>query len=401
MPVWCVTGKLGSGKNLMAVHRIQKYLNQNRRIATNLDLNLENLITPYAKNSCVYRLPDVPDLASFKAIGLGYDGKMVGDEKNGLVVLDECARWLNSRSWNDKSRKELIDYFVHLRKLRWDMVLIIQDIEALDKQFRDLYCEHIVYCSRSDRYAIPFIGPILKLFWGEKVPLPRIHIGNVYYVVGHKENHVENWVLRGNSLYEAYDTEQSFNESTSPQLYQYLPPYLTTGRFIKRYDEFKKVIKSLKISHFFLLGALIGGAFIKAITPDGNEPDRGIFTCNADWELLFGDCNLTKADVQKMVKSYKNGGIEVKPVSDLSDEGQAEDGNILDFVYISGSVWSTNGYDYVFYDGNGNTFHPPAHGLKVKWITECNARLFGVGVNREIYCTPTNVKEEFNIASVN
>lgn len=52
MPVYFVQGKLGSGKTLAGIHRIQEALNQGRRVATNIDLRLEKLINPWAKNFC-------------------------------------------------------------------------------------------------------------------------------------------------------------------------------------------------------------------------------------------------------------------------------------------------------------------------------------------------------------
>jgi hypothetical protein len=388
VPVWAVTGKLGAGKTLVAVSRIQKYLNANRRVATNLDLKLENLISIHAKKTECFRLPDVPTLESLEGIGLGYDGAFIGDERNGLVVMDECAKWLNSRDWNDKSRKALINYFVHLRKKRWDLILIIQDINALDKQFRDLYCEHVVYCSRSDRYGIPFIGPVLKLFWGEKIPLPRVHIGNVYYCIGTKENHVENWIYRGNSIMEAYDTEQGFNESTSPMLYQYLPPYLISGRYQQKYDELKKVIKSFKVSHFFFIGLLLGGFAIKAMEPDGNNPDRGNWTCNDDWKLLFGSCDLTKADVKKMISQYTSSSV-VKAAPDLSGKGQTKDVPPIDYVYISGSVESSDGFDYLFNGAGDVPFYPAAHGYTVRWGGVCKAFLISLNKQKTITCNPS------------
>lgn len=43
------------------------------------------------------RLPDKPSLNDLLAIGVGntsYD-----ESRNGLLVLDECGTWFNSRSW--------------------------------------------------------------------------------------------------------------------------------------------------------------------------------------------------------------------------------------------------------------------------------------------------------------
>lgn len=375
MPVWAVTGKLGAGKSLVAVSRIQKYLNANRRVATNLDLYLENLINPWSKNATVYRLPDVPSVDDFKAIGLGYDGPFRGDAHNGLLVLDECAKWLNSRNWNDPRRKELVDFFVHLRKKRWDLCLIIQDIEALDKQFRDLYCEHIVYCSRSDRYKIPFIGPVFKLIFGEKLPVPRVHIGNVFYQVGAgKQTHVENWIYRGTDIMNAYDTEQGFSEFTSPGLYQFLPPFLVKGRYVSKIEHLKSKLKNVKLWHFFLLGILSGGFAVYAYQPDGNEPDRGLFICNADWELLFGGCDLTKAQVKRMVEDYRKGKVTTaKPQQTSTATLEEQQPHPLQGIYITGSVgYGGNKYDYSFAK-DGSPIEPWTFGYKVYDISDCTA----------------------------
>jgi hypothetical protein len=394
MPVWAVTGKLGAGKTLVAVSRIQKYLNANRRVATNLDLNLEHLINVNAKKTECFRLPDVPSVDSFINIGLGYDGDFIGDEKNGLVVLDECAKWLNSRDWNDKSRKKLIDYFVHLRKKRWDLILIIQDIDALDKQFRSLYCEHVVYCSRSDRYSIPFIGPILKLFLGERITLPRVHVGNVYYCVGNKENHVENWLYRGNAIMSAYNTEQGFNEETSPELYTFIPPYFTHGRYINRKEQFFKTLQSIKIPHFFFIGLLFGGFGIKAMESDGNSPDRGAFLCNDDWKQLFGDCEMSKTELLKIVADHKQGAT-VPARAGLSAEGQAVGDPAFDnsTIYISASVRQTDGFQYYFVKSNGVTWYPEDHDFKISWVDYCTAKAIGMNENLTIRCNSVDLSE--------
>lgn len=375
MPVWCVTGKLGSGKTLVAVSRIQKYLNQGRKVATNLDLNLEHCINPWSKNATVYRLPDVPTAEDFKVIGQGYEGKIKDDESNGLVVLDECAKWLNSRGWNDPNRKKLIDYFIHLRKLRWDLIIIIQDVEALDKQFRDLYCEMIVYCSRTDRYNIPLIGGFLKfLNGGDRLPMPKIHVGTVMYNLGMGKSHkIESWVYRGTGLYKAYDTEQGFDELSSPSLFQYLPPHYTYGRYYSRYDDIKEKLKGLKTYHFFLLGALLGSAVLNAMTTTGENPNRGIVMCNDDWKYLFGECTYTINEIQEIYANHKKSVSGEVPPSDLSVGGtEPVTEHPLQNVIITGSVKTGTTYEYLF-SKNGTPFEPFFEGYRIYDGNECKA----------------------------
>lgn len=384
MPVFVVTGNLGAGKTLVAASRIQKYLNEGRRVATNLDLWLDKMIDPNSKRARCVRLPDIPTVESFKCIGRGYEGDKIDENKNGLVVLDECALWLNSRDWNDKERKKLIDHFVHLRKLRWDLIILIQDIEALDKQFRALYAEHTVYCSRLDRYKIPYIGWILNLFLGSRIPMPRVHIGAVYYNAGKSiSSKVENWVYRGTDLFEAYDTEQSFNTPDSPSIYSYLPPFYLRGKNVSKSQLFKAKFKGISIYHLFFLGLLAGGGVVKAYTPDGTHPDRGTFSCNADWETLFGDCSLSIKEVQTIIAQHKSGKAAPSNAEDsgVAPFGVTSEAQVLEKpqprVYISGSVSYANGdYEYVFNDyETGHTWNAYAAGYRVYDYKECHATL--------------------------
>ncbi|SEE79563.1 zonular occludens toxin domain-containing protein [Pseudomonas anguilliseptica] len=61
MAVYFVTGKLGSGKSLVAVGKIRDYLSEGRRVATNLDLWLDEMFTYHDQPAI--RLPDKPLLS--------------------------------------------------------------------------------------------------------------------------------------------------------------------------------------------------------------------------------------------------------------------------------------------------------------------------------------------------
>jgi len=62
MAVYFVTGKLGSGKTLCCVGKIRDYMQQGRRVATNLDLRLEGIMSDQQRQS-VLRVPDKPRLS--------------------------------------------------------------------------------------------------------------------------------------------------------------------------------------------------------------------------------------------------------------------------------------------------------------------------------------------------
>lgn len=231
MPVYIVTGKLGGGKSLVSIARIRDYLRRGSIVATNLDLRLHRMFDPMSRNLRVLRVPDKPTVDDLNAIGRGTDS--YDESKNGLLVLDECGTWFNSRNWNDKSRKAVNDWFLHARKLGWDVLLIIQNVSILDSQARDAIAEHTVFCSRLDRLSVPYIGFIFKAFFGEKLPLPRVHSARVVYGTSRDDLLADRWVYRGTELFAAYDTKQLFLDDYPHGTHSLLPPWHTHGRYIK------------------------------------------------------------------------------------------------------------------------------------------------------------------------
>lgn len=209
MAVYFVQGKLGAGKSLASVGRIRDYLEKGRRVATNLDIYLEHMF-PSTSRAVLTRIPDKPRLSDLEAIGQGYEGPYLGEEHNGLLVLDELGTWFNSRSWQDKERAHVLDWCLHARKYRWDIIFIVQDISIVDKQLRESLCEHLVVCRRLDRLTIPFVGRILKLITGRRAALPKIHVAAVYYGDNEQSIKVDRWWYRAGALKDAYDTEQVF-----------------------------------------------------------------------------------------------------------------------------------------------------------------------------------------------
>lgn len=54
-------------------------------------------------------------------------------ENQTLVIIDESSHYFNNREWNTKSdRKEWIEFVEHHRKLKYTLIMIIQDWEDLD-----------------------------------------------------------------------------------------------------------------------------------------------------------------------------------------------------------------------------------------------------------------------------
>lgn len=246
MAFYLIGGKLGSGKSLVCVGVIRDALRKGRKVATNLDLFLDKML-PRESRSTVLRLPDHPSLADLEVCGRGQAG--IEEKENGVMVLDECAAWLNARSWGDKERQPLLDWMLHSRKLGWDVYLIAQHMDQIDKQVRSSLIEFSVRCMRLDRLVIPFITPLVKLLTLGLVKLhpPKVHMGVVRYGTERESLVVDRWLFRARELYDAYDTKQVFQDTklvytrdgkvvAMPHvaLHSMLSPWHTFGRYTPR-----------------------------------------------------------------------------------------------------------------------------------------------------------------------
>lgn len=363
MAVYVVTGKLGAGKTLVAVRRIQEYLEQGRMVATNLDLKLEHLVQPFAKTPRVIRVPDKPTAEDLAALPAPYEGDY-DESKSGLLVFDECATWFNSRTWSDKTRKALIDWLLHARKLGWDIIFIIQNVSMMDSQAREGFAEHVVYCSRLDRLAIPILTWFFKM-GGFNVRPPKLHWGIVKYGASESSPFIERWYYSGTSLYNAYDTRQVFSNACG--MHTMLPPWYIYGRHTNASEHrrrgFNRAVNKLAANckgrpAFF--GGLLAGVMM--------------------FWLFGGDDVAAQSAAQQATQTNQS-------ISESNPQV-----NPLDGVRITGSVKGTKSFDYLFESDTG-AFYPEDGGYLVRWISDCRAALIKGNETSYITCSPHRAYE--------
>lgn len=237
MPIYLVSGKLGSGKTLACVGQIREAIWSGRRVATNLDLHLDKLLSYSNKSARVVRIPDKPTVDDLELLGSGNDS--MDETKNGIIVLDELAAWLNARSFNDKSRQPVLDWLIHSRKKGWDVYFICQNIQQIDKQVRESLVEYLVSCRRLDRIKIPFVGKLLQSLSAGYLSgnLPKVHVGVIKYGTEQNAPIADRWVYMARDLYAAYDTRQVFTDRYPHGVFTYLPPWYTVGWQTKTWKE--------------------------------------------------------------------------------------------------------------------------------------------------------------------
>lgn len=280
MAVYIITGKLGSGKSLVSVGKAFDYLQQNRRVAANFDLYPEKLMKMNDKK-VISRLPAKPRVDDLNALGLGCDE--LNEDMYGALLLDECGTWLNSRSWNDPERKAFIDWLIHARKFRWDVYIIVQNINVIDKQVRETLCEHLVVCKRMDRLQVPFLSRITWLLTGYKMKMPKIHRAVVYYGDSETDLKADKWTYRGKQFYQAYNTEQVFSDDSQlingelvdmRASYSVLPRWHTEGRYHVKKPFITHPIQLLILPTWLLIKLV--SALISKDTPRSVVPLRSV-----------------------------------------------------------------------------------------------------------------------------
>lgn len=251
MPSWAVVGKLGGGKTLWAVHKIRGYLAAGLPVATNVDIFPEFMFSPLWDQHRVklYRLPNTITRRDLDL--LGEANSTTNEEKNGLLVIDESGVSLNARNYNEEGRKELVAWFLHARKLGWDLMFIVQSISLIDKQIRDAILEYRATCRRLDRVNLPIL-----VWLGIKIRLPRIHLVVVRYGLEAQATVADRDVFRGGDLFKAYNTKQLLKDAERQAgVYSVLTPWHLKGRYMSPFQLIRRTAITAA-----LLGMLMGGA---------------------------------------------------------------------------------------------------------------------------------------------
>lgn len=223
MADYLVTGKKGNGKSLICINKMRQALLEGRPVATNLDIDLEKLLPAGNRTARYFRIPDYPTRLDLDAIGIGNEDKS-DESKNGILVLDECANWMNARTFSDKSRMGVLEWLTYSRKLGWDTYLLTQHEAQVDKQAREALCEYHVTSRRLDRIRVPFMP----------FRFPKMFVYFVRLGHGQSATPADKWLLfwwEARRIFDAYDTRQVFSTLYPHTIHSVLPPWHTKGRF--------------------------------------------------------------------------------------------------------------------------------------------------------------------------
>lgn len=376
MAFYFVTGKLGNGKSLVSVARIQEKMKSGCRIATNIDLNLESMSSKYCRDINVIRIPDKPCLADLTAIGKGTES--YDESKNGLLCLDECGSWFNSRNWQDKQRAAVNDWFRHARKLGWDVILIVQDISLIDAQARDALSEHVVFCKRMDNMRIPLITPLFGMI-GIPLKFPKMHIARVVLGVNQADLLADRWIYKGTHLYSAYDTKQIFSPSNDFGSHSLLTPWhLNRLQLTKRNREFfmrltKIYFKKLKAPLSIFAGILLGIGVSYGMTVKANDDFYVEYT-----KLQEGIKKFESLEIPENVPSEPVPNERLKVLNGLKIVGYSDISGSRSYDLITSGA---EGIETVFISSIDLS-----KSFSVQPVSPCHVRIGFDGQNQDIFC---------------
>lgn len=197
------SGTPGSGKSYYATKRIYEALNRPhpKPVIANFDINHETKnydeYYTYLDNSAI--TPELLVNYSRKY----FENNRFGEDKI-LLVLDEIQIIANSRTWADKSRMGLITFLSQHRHFGYEIVMIAQSANMIDKQFRPL----IEYETKFRKLAnFGIVGFLLSL-----LAFGRAHCGVTYYY-GLKERLGVNFFVTRSKIYKLYDSYTEFRQT--------------------------------------------------------------------------------------------------------------------------------------------------------------------------------------------
>lgn len=208
MANFAVHGKLGTGKSKYSVYVIRLALAAGRRAAANFPIDIGKLLPRHHRIACS-QIPARPSLHDLQALGHG-NPDSYDEEKNGVLILDELAVWLNSRTFQEKERGELLHWLVHSRKYGWDVYFLCQNPMQIDRQVRESLLEYSVRMKKLDKVRLPFVGYLMQMF-GLRGTFPRgTHSAVVRLGFETDSPLVERSIFKGLDLHDAYDTRHVF-----------------------------------------------------------------------------------------------------------------------------------------------------------------------------------------------
>lgn len=389
-----IEGVKRSGKTKYAVDMIDDYLRRGRKVATNLDLYLDKMDI---KNPHVVRLPDHPRSSDLLSLGCGYpeldeSDSNYDESKNGLVVIDELLTHLNSRNFKDKDRLAIVSWFVQMGKYGWDLVLIGQDFDSVDKQLRDTTIDQLVSVkSGANYFGFGFFNSIVHVIFNA-FNVPKFSIAR-FYDGKSKTRKAQGYQFYIKShVHKYYNTAQKFLPDT----------FLSNSGTLIDMRASYCMIPTEQLKSWYL----VKDAVKKRVEEIKEKSDSDTKPKNKIKNVLFSKKSLFMIIIALLVFYYaftsftntksSTNTVTNHPAKTLSTNVHPYNSelipDIFKGVYITCLVISTDkNFNYCF-EKDGIPFYPNSLGYSVNLKTECSATVSYEDTKFNVFCSPTRIE---------
>lgn len=124
-------------------------------------------------------------------------------EHQTLLVIDECGKIFNPRTWNRKDRLKWCEFFQQHRKYGYDVIMVAQSDNQVDKQIRALFEEDVLH--RNIRHY-KIIGYFAALLCGGSLFVAIHSIRGM----SKKDAHLYSTFFSGRKYYDFYNSMELF-----------------------------------------------------------------------------------------------------------------------------------------------------------------------------------------------
>lgn len=196
MTVYLMTGTPGSGKSLHMASQILWGLRWKRPIVANFDVAYES---PYFKqcenDELTPKWLELYARSYFKARPFR-EGEI-------SLYIDECQTKFDARRWNDKDRKDWNRFFQQHRKMGYNVYLVAQHDQMIDKQIRAVV-EYEIKHRKVNNFG--WVGKMAHI-----VALGHPVVCAITYWYGMRERLSSEFFVGTKRLYGMYDTTKIFD----------------------------------------------------------------------------------------------------------------------------------------------------------------------------------------------
>lgn len=201
------SGTPGSGKSLHIARRIYYSLLNGQRVYCNFDINR----SLFKKKQIKFQYIPNWELTPQRLIDISneYFAGRKRREDFLLLVIDECQLIFNAREWAARGRNDWLSFFTQHRKYGYEIVLVAQFDNMIDKQIRSLI-EYEVIHRKLSNFGIK--GKILSLLFGGRTFVAV----KVWYPMSEKIG--SEFFHASKKLFSLYDTYGTFaqDKTSSP-----------------------------------------------------------------------------------------------------------------------------------------------------------------------------------------